>query len=160
MDIVIHSYSINDRKKAYIKAKAEKYIKLLRFYNKMEGQKLTIKVLKKSYMLNTKTEDAIFLFNLSYRKNSPLNSDHTIIINNDIVNNRPRLLRALIHELVHLRQYLSRKLVYVKRRCDTKTRAVWSKKTLGYIESIPYWKQPWEIEASRLEKKYWDEKKL
>lgn len=160
MNIVVHSYSINERKKKYIKAKAEKYIKLLRFSNKMEGQKLTIKILKKSYMLNTKTEDAVFLFNLSDRKNSALNTEHTIIINNDIANNRPRLLRALIHELVHLRQYLSRKLVYVKRKCDTKTTAVWSKKIIGYVEFISYWKQPWEIEALRIEKKYWDEKKL
>ena len=160
MKIIVHSYSINERKKRYIKSKVEKYIKLLRFSKIMDGHTLTVKVLKKGYLLDSNTEDAIYILPLARRKNSPLNKEHTIIINNKIVSSREKLLRALIHELIHLRQYVKRKLIYLRPKTSFETFAVWSKKSLGAVDSISYWKQPWEVEAMRLEEKYWKEKKL
>ena len=160
MNIIIHSYSINDRKKKYLHQKVEKYIKLLRFSKLMEGQTLTVKILKKGYLLDTKTEDGIIIIPPTPRKNSPLQKEHTIIINNQVVGNRERLLRTIFHELVHLRQLLSRKLIYIRNRTSYSTTAVWSKKNLGDIDKISYWKQPWEVEAIKLEEKYWKERKL
>lgn len=52
-----------------------------------------------------------------------------------------KLLIALAHEMVHLKQYHSRKLTFNERkklhRYDGKT----------YPENMFYWERPWEIEA-------------
>jgi hypothetical protein len=59
---------------------------------------------------------------------------------NDLTNKE--LITVLSHEVIHIRQYESKKIIY-----DRKTKKVFWENEVVDLDLVPYEKRPWEIEA-------------
>jgi len=67
-------------------------------------------------------------------------------------------IKILIHELVHIKQYLTGKLRYVKephKPLQSYCLVYWRKNKLGRLSRILYEDQPWEREATKKAERYW-----
>ena len=57
------------------------------------------------------------------------------------------MISTLAHELVHVEQDVSKRLVYKFWSDDNKVHVYWKGKELGEASQIPYRERPWEVEA-------------
>jgi hypothetical protein len=66
------------------------------------------------------------------------------------------MTKILIHELIHIKQYMQKKLFYIRKTLGAPVIAYWRKKSLGDISKIPYEMQPWEQEAEEKTEYYYE----
>jgi len=152
----INICNLEPKKSKYIKNKVEKYIKLLNLKN----INIKIKFIKK---IPGCGKDTYGLYDLKYvtRPHKIFTDEHVIYINSNILSNRYLLLTALMHELVHVKQYVTGKMAWVKYRLgSTNTYIFWKKKKIGEFCDLDYYSSPWEVEARKIASKMWKEKKL
>ena len=57
------------------------------------------------------------------------------------------MISTIAHELIHVQQSVSKRLVYRFWSSDGKVHVSWEKKELGEASQIPYKERPWEVEA-------------
>ena len=57
------------------------------------------------------------------------------------------MISTVAHELVHVQQSVSKRLVYKFWSDDNKVHVYWEGKELGEASQIPYRERPWEVEA-------------
>jgi len=146
---------VEEKKKKYLIRKVEAYIKLL-VISGVDDHYLSISIKKKM----KKDDLGAFLLQSVRRESDDIDTHHRIELNANILGNRYYLLKTLFHEMVHMRQYITRELIWVRWNSNSYIRAIWKKKNVGRIEDINYWEQPWEVEAHELDRKYWEERKL
>ena len=155
MSVKIHG--LEERKSLYIHSKVEKYIALLNIPNNKD---IKVRFVKK---IPECAPNVWGMYSIEYltRPTKKTSNTHTIYILKGILNSRYKLLKTLIHELVHVKQYTSGKMAWVKYTSKSKKVFVfWNKKKLGEFRDLDYYSSPWEVEARRIEDKMWKEKKL
>lgn len=150
MDVNVLGPCITDSESQYLKDKAIEYIKLLRFTNYLKSHTLTIKVLKIAYELDSFT---CGLYRTPTYKGRKLivETDHEIVLNHKFLYNKEEILSTLVHELVHLRQYVTGKLKWIRYRRFGVIHVYWNNTKLGLLGLI---KEPWEVEAEKIEKRF------
>ena len=153
MNIIISGYS--ERKAKNIRAKVEKYLKLLRIHSKLKNHTICIKGSDE-----ISDDYGCFYVPISRREESKISSCHEITLYKQNIKSSYMFLRTIFHELVHLRQYVKGQLVWYRFSCNSYLKAVWKKKLVGKVCEIDHWDQPWEIEAHALEDRFWKEGKL
>jgi hypothetical protein len=150
-------YNIEEKKANYIKNKVKKYVKLL---NIKKIEYIIIKFVKK---IPECEKDTLGLYDLEYvtRLNKKPSDKHIIYLNKNLLNKRSILLTTLIHELVHVKQYISGKMVWVKYQLRSENIFIfWKKKNIGIFQNLNYYSSPWEIEARKIAEKMKEDKKL
>ena len=149
--------NIEGRKILYIKNKTEKYIKLLNIKN---IEDIVVKFVKR---IPKCTKDVMGMYDLEYvtRPNKKPSNKHIVYIRKDLITNRYALLTTLMHELVHLKQYATGKMNWVRYQLRSENIFIfWKKKRMGEFCDLDYYSSPWEIEAREVAKKMWREGKL
>lgn len=149
MEIIIRGLS--NSRKSYFRNRTNELIDLLRMRNLLEDKILDISFTKSHWTKNTLGQF-----------DTPIHSRGKKLpyeVLNVKVNKTERFepwTKVIIHELVHVKQYLLGNLRYIKTSDENRVRAYWKSKGLGNPDKIDYSKQPWEISASRLENYYWN----
>jgi len=155
MDVKV--YGLEEKKSKYIQSKVEKYIKLL----KMSGNEaVNVRFVKK---VPNCPKSVWGMYDVEHvtRPNKKTSNKHIVYINKDILNNRYRLLKTLMHELVHMRQSVKGLMSWVKYNSRSKKVFVfWKQKRMGEFCDLEYYSSPWEVEARKIENKMWKEGKL
>ncbi len=153
----VNILNLEKRKTLYIKNKVEKYIKLLGIKN---TENIIIRFVKKIPNQSKKVMGVYCLAPITRPNKKPPNK-HLIYIRKDLITKRYHLLRTLMHELVHVKQYTSGKMSWVCYQLRSNNVFVfWKKKRLGEFEDLDYYSSPWEIEAREITKRMQKEKKL
>ena len=76
--------------------------------------------------------------------------EFTIMVDKDL---GPRkIIYTLIHEMVHVKQYASGRMKDLSREFGIRT---WCGRKIDLWET-PYWTQPWEVEARKMEKVFYN----
>jgi len=118
--------------------------------SKLEDKDLTLSF-KQSGFGNK--DDASFWVPVHSKIDSKIRDDLIIEINNG--NGGHNYTKDIIHELIHVRQYLSGRLLYVRIPGDKGQYVYWKSRSLGKLDLISYRMRPWEKEARKLELLYW-----
>jgi len=152
----IKIYGLEEKKSIYIQSKVDKYLKLLNISNKY----IKVRFVNKIPGCN---KNVLGMYEVEYvtRPHKETSNIHTIYINKNILGNRYKLLKTLMHELVHIKQYISGKMSWVKYNSKSeKVFVFWKQKKMGEFSDLEYYSSPWEIEARKIEDRMWKERKL
>lgn len=153
----VRVYGLEEKKSKYIQSKVEKYIKLL---NISGNETLNVKFVKR---IPECSKNVWGMYDVEHvtRPSKKISNMHTVYINKNILNNRYRLLKTLMHELVHMKQSIKGLMSWVCYNSRSeKVFVFWKKKRMGEFCDLEYYSSPWEVEARKIENKMWKEGKL
>lgn len=149
--VIVKGKLLSIKRKEFIYNKTLKFLKLLRIYSKTKKDVIKITFLNKSKSLDSK-DFGLFYFTPRKTITGELEAIHEIEINNFNLRSNKSLCTTLFHELVHLKQYITRQISHIEK--NEEICIFWRNK------KVPDDCFPWEEEAFKLENFYWKSKML
>lgn len=142
---------LSQRSCAFYKAKAEEFCRVLNITSFLKNKTIKISFRRSGFGKGDCARIFIPIHSSLATKNIRM---PRIYMNKDTRKYSRDIKPDLIHELIHLKQYLTGKLKYIRYGLERPAYAFWKSKNIGRLRKIKYEDMPWEIEAQQLEKYY------